>query len=208
MFSAQRQIRRAELPGAAQRLALLGSAVERLTQAGYVHLGLDHFALPDDELAVAFREGKMQRNFQGYSTRAGLDLLGLGMSAISRLGDVYTQEARGLPQWEQMVAADGLATSRGIRLTADDRRRARIIEAILCGREVVYADHEPAGEDFRTCYAAELRHLEEPVADGLVQLLPDRLRVTPRGRFLLRVIAMAFDAYATAAAVQPHATAA
>ncbi|HKY90040.1 MAG TPA: oxygen-independent coproporphyrinogen III oxidase [Nevskiaceae bacterium] len=208
MFRAQRKIRLDDLPDAAQRLALLALAIERLTQAGYVHLGLDHFALPGDDLAIAFREGRMQRNFQGYSTRAGLDLLGVGMSAISRLGDVYTQDERVLAKWEARVAEEGIATARGIRLTDEDRRRARIIEDILCGRDVRYSDHQAPDEDFRRRFAAELARLEGPRADGLVELLPDRLHVTREGRFLLRVIAMAFDAWCGAAGALPHSRAA
>lgn len=196
MFKAQRHIAAAELPDPALRLALVHAAVERLTGAGYVHIGMDHFARPGDELARARDQGRLQRNFQGYSTRAGLDLVGVGMSSISRLGGTYSQNARTLAEYQAAVDGGELATRRGLVMSQEDQLRAAVIERILCGREVHYAELGARfGVDVR-------RHLWEPIArleparvDGLVQSLPDRLIVTSLGRYFLRTLAMAFDAY-------------
>jgi oxygen-independent coproporphyrinogen-3 oxidase len=195
-FKPQRQIRTDQLPGAAAKLELLQLIVQRLLAAGYVHVGMDHFAHPDDELARALREGTMQRNFQGYSTHGGTDLLGLGMSAISRLADTYSQNARTLPGYYAAVDASTLPTERGIRLSADDAVRRDVIAALMCSGELHFADIERQhGIAFDRYFAAELVTLGSPEHDGLVQLREDGIRVTPQGRFLLRAIVMPFDAY-------------
>jgi oxygen-independent coproporphyrinogen-3 oxidase len=183
-------------PDAATRLEFLERSVQRLTAAGYVHIGTDHFARPGDELAVAAQEGRLQRNLQGYATRAGLDLLGLGATAISRLGGAYSQNARTIAEYEAAIDAGQLATVRGRRLTGDDQLRATVIERILCGREVRYGVLEARyGVHFKTHFQIALRHLRPAVRDRLVQVLPDRLAPTHRGRYLLRTMASAFDAY-------------
>lgn len=184
------------LPDAAGRLRLLHAAVEVLRAAGYVHIGTDHFARPSDELAVAARENRLQRNFQGYSTRAGLDLLGIGVTAISRMGGAYFQNACDLDRWEQAIDAQTLAVVRGRWLSEEDQIRGAVIERILCGREVRYSIFQSRfGIDFRQHFASELRALRPAVRDRLVEIGADRLRVTPRGRYLLRPLAMIFDAY-------------
>lgn len=196
LFKAQRQIAATDLPDPAMRLALVHTAVERLTGAGYVHIGMDHFARPGDELAQARDQGRLQRNFQGYSTRAGLDLVGIGVSSISRLGGAYGQNARTLVDYHAAIDGGELATRRGLVMSQEDLLRAAVIERILCGGEVHYAELGARfGVDVR-------RHLWEPIArlesargDGLVESLPDRLIVTPLGRYFLRTLAMPFDAY-------------
>ena len=196
MFKAQRQIRTTELPDAETRLHLLQLAINKLVAVGYVHIGMDHFARPDDELVLAQEQNRLQRNFQGYSTRAGLDLVGVGMSSISRIGGAYSQNARGLGDYQAAIEAGTLATTRGLVLTQEDQLRAAVIERILCGRDVRYAALcSRFGVDVRRHLRPALAQLEQAAGDGLVELLPDRLRITPRGRYFLRVIAMPFDAY-------------
>jgi oxygen-independent coproporphyrinogen-3 oxidase len=132
MFRAQRQIVDAELPDAELKLALLGLAVERLSSAGYQYIGMDHFALPDEDLARAQRHGDLHRNFMGYTTHADTDLIGIGVSAISRIGDSYSQNPRELPQWEQAIDAGHVPVWRGLTLDADDQLRAELIQALMC----------------------------------------------------------------------------
>lgn len=191
------------LPDAATRLKLLEHAVVRLARAGYEYIGTDHFARPGDELSTAAREGRLQRNFQGYATRAGLDLLGLGATAISRIGGAYSQNARTVDEYLAALGEGRLATVRGRRLSNDDQLRATVIERILCGREVRYQVLEAKhGVHFRTHFQAALRQLKPAARDRLVQLLPDRMSVTHRGRYLLRSLASFFDAY-----LEPEASA-
>ncbi|HEV2110223.1 MAG TPA: oxygen-independent coproporphyrinogen III oxidase [Gammaproteobacteria bacterium] len=195
-FKAQRQIRDAELPGPELRLKLLALAVERLTIAGYEYIGMDHFALPEDELAKARREGSLQRNFQGYSTHAGLDLVGLGMSAISHVGHVYAQNAKVLHDYYAALDQGRLAVNAGHALNEDDFIRADVINRLMCYDELRFADIERAYHIvFSEYFSLELRRLEPMAADRLISLEPDGIRVLPRGRFLLRNLAMQFDAY-------------
>ncbi|HEX7062232.1 MAG TPA: oxygen-independent coproporphyrinogen III oxidase [Woeseiaceae bacterium] len=201
LFKAQRRIKSAELPDAATRLALLALAVERLTAAGYVYIGMDHFALPDDDLAQAAANGTLQRNFMGYTTHARADLVGFGMSAISRIGASYSQNRRDLTGWEIDVAAGRLPAWRGIALSADDRLRAEVIEALMCRAEIdVRAIERRHAIAFDAYFADSLAQLEALALDGLVTVDRECIRATPRGRFLLRALAMCFDAYLAAPA--------
>jgi oxygen-independent coproporphyrinogen III oxidase len=195
-FKAQRQIDDADLPDAATKLALLATCVDRLGRAGYEYVGMDHFALPDDELVQAQRRGTLQRNFQGYSTHADCDLVGLGMSAISRVGDSYSQNAKDLIGYYAALDAGRLPIARGLTLTADDRIRRDAISELMCHGlldiPVFEAKHRL---DFTVYFASTLERLVELQGDGLIRLTPTRIAVTSRGRFLLRVVAMAFDRY-------------
>ena len=196
LFKAQRQIAPAELPGPELRLKLLSLAVEKLTAAGYEYIGMDHFALPEDELARAKRTGKLQRNFQGYSTMAGLDLVGLGLSAIGRIGRVYVQNAKTLNEYYAALDQGRLPVAAGLVMSNDDRVRADVINRLMCYDEVQFAEVEHSHHiDFREYFAPELERLQEQARDGLVVLETDRIRVLPAGRFLLRRLAMTFDAY-------------
>ena len=196
MFKTQRQIREDDLPDAAQKLAILETTIERLTAAGYVYIGMDHFALPDDELAEAQRAGTLQRNFQGYSTRAEYDLVALGPTAIGKIGPTYSQNLRDLEDYYARLDAGRLPVFRGLELSADDRLRRDVITELMCHSRVDFAAIEAAhGIDFRVTFADALERLRDMEADGLVALHEDRLEVLPRGRLLLRNIAMAFDAY-------------
>ncbi len=185
---------RAQLPGPEEKLGMFAVAHEKLTAAGYVDIGLDHFARPDDSLAVAQRAGTLHRNFQGYSTQAGASLYGFGMSSISSTPDSYRQSYKTLPEWREAIAAGRLPTDRGLRLTAEDQRRRTIIMRLMCDRRLDYAAlSRTLGLDFAATYAAELGRLDDLRADGLLRFTEAGLEVTPAGIPLLRVIAMRFD---------------
>ncbi len=187
------------LPSAEEKLAMFAVAHERLTAAGFLDIGLDHFARPDDALAVAQRAGTLHRNFQGYTTCAEASLYGFGLSAISATADTYRQNHRELAAWRAALDAGALPIERGLRLGAEDRRRRTIILRLMCDRRLDYADlSRQLGVEFSTAYAAELAGLEDLRADGLVRREAGGLAVTPAGQPLLRVIAMRFDPLFTA----------
>ena len=195
-FKAQRQIDAAELPDAATRLALLGLTIQTLTAAGYRYIGMDHFALPDDELSHAQDHGTLQRNFQGYSTHGACDMIGLGVSAIGRIGDCFTQNAKDLVGYYAALDAGRLPVARGLRLTEDDRIRGDLIQRIMCNGVVDIPAFEARHQvDFAVYFAPQLQSLRRLAADGLVVMTPGRIAATSRGRLLLRIIAMCFDAY-------------
>ena len=196
LFKPQKQIVAADLPDAETRLALLQLAIERLTAAGYAYIGMDHFALPDDALALAQARGGLHRNFMGYTTHADSDLVGLGVSAISHIGDSFSQNPRDLPSWQAALDEGRLPVFRGMRLDADDQLRADLIQQLMCQGEIpVTALERRYGIHFTEYFADSLAKLEPLVADGLVQVEPDRITATSRGRMLLRNIAMCFDRY-------------
>jgi oxygen-independent coproporphyrinogen III oxidase len=200
LFKPQRQIRDAELPSAEDKLALLGLTIERLSAAGYVYIGLDHFALEDDELVRAQAAGTLQRNFQGYSTHADADLVALGVSAISRVGDTYAQNAKTLGAYYRHLERGELPIERGIALDAEDRLRREVIQHLMCATRLDFAAIGRAfGVDFEAHFAAELASLEPLLKDGLAERDAAGLRVTTRGRLLLRHLAMAFDGRLAAA---------
>lgn len=196
VFKAQRQIRAEDLPDAQARLHLLQLAVERLTEAGYTYIGMDHFALPGDDLAVAVSRGDLHRNFMGYTTHAECDLIGLGVSAISRIGDSYSQNWRDLPAWEAALEAGSLPVWRGLALSFDDALRADIISQLMCRGEIdIDAVERSFGIEFEAYFAEALPQLRSLAGDGLLTMNRSQLAVTPRGRFLLRIVAMCFDGY-------------
>ena len=196
IFKPQTQIDDALLPDPDTKLALLQAAVEQLTAAGYVYIGMDHFALPDDELALAQARGGLHRNFMGYTTHADSDLVGLGVSAISHIGGSFSQNPRDLPSWETALDAGRLPVFRGMRMDEDDEIRADLIQSLMCQGEVrVRAFQERHGIGFAEYFAADLQRLWPLADDGLVEVGPDAIRATPRGRLLLRNIAMCFDRY-------------
>ena len=196
IFKMQRQMDAAALPSPAVRLAILKLVVERLTGAGYVYIGMDHFALPSDELAIAQAQRSLHRNFQGYSTRAECDLIGFGASSIGKVGDVYAQNAKDLAEYDAAIDAGRLALTRGVRLTADDRLRRDIITQLMCNLELRFDDFEAAyGIRFAETFAPQLERLRGFAEDGLVLLSGDKLEVLTAGRMLVRNIAMVFDRY-------------
>ena len=196
VFKAQRRIHSEELPDAATRMQLLSMAINMLSAAGYRHIGMDHFALSDDELIHAQDAGTLQRNFMGYTTYGGCDLLGFGVSAISHLGNSYTQNPRDLEAWEAAIDAGHLPVWRGIELDVDDIIRADVIGQIMCQGDVnITAIENHYGIDFWSYFAAARERLTQLEADGLVWICSSRLVASEQGRYLLRVIAACFDRY-------------
>ena len=192
------------LPEEAVKFGIFRTALDRFTAAGFEYIGMDHFARPEDELARARRDRTLRRNFQGYTTKAGTDLLGFGMSAIGSIGASYVQNQRELPAWRASVDASGAATFRGARLSADDGLRRAVIEALLCHGVLVKREIESRfGIDFDEYFADALEKLEPCRRDGLVELSPGEVRATPLGRIFLRNLAMPFDAYLAGASEKP-----
>ena len=201
LFKAQRLLRDADLPGADTRLALLGLAIERLTGAGYVYIGMDHFAKPGDSLAVAQRQGRLHRNFQGYSAHADADIIGLGVSAIGAVGATYSQNAKHLATYYAGISNHTLPIERGVSLNMDDALRRALIGRLMCHFALSVAALEQAFPIvFADYFATELAALGALEADGLVTVTPRWLTVTPRGRLLIRNICMVFDRYLSAPA--------
>jgi len=193
-FKPQRRIAAADLPGAADRVAMLGDAISGLLARDYRYIGMDHFALPGDALAIAKQEGRLHRNFQGYSTQPDCDLIALGVSAIGRLGPCYYQNAKTLPEYYEALASGVLPVVRGYVLADDDVLRRDVIMALMCqGRvdfEAIGAKHAVR---FADRFASELGKLREMARSGLVELDDKALQVTTSGWFLVRAIAMVFD---------------
>jgi oxygen-independent coproporphyrinogen-3 oxidase len=193
----QRGFERKDLPDARTKARVMLGAIRRFLEAGYRFIGLDHFAKPEDELSRAVQERTLRRNFMGYTTQAGVELLGFGPSSISELRGSYAQSRRELEAWQEAVEAGGLATLRGHMLSRDDIERRWVIGRIMCHGELRAAEFEQAfGRPFAEAYAPELATLEPAIGDGLVTRAGDgSLTVTPLGRLLVRNVAMAFDAY-------------
>ncbi|MGV7208366.1 oxygen-independent coproporphyrinogen III oxidase [Oxalobacteraceae bacterium A2-2] len=206
IFKPQRRISEDELPAPDVKLDMLGLCIRRLGEAGYVYIGMDHFAKPDDELAVAQRQGRLQRNFQGYSTRAEADLISCGVSAISAVGATYCQNEKTLEAYYQRLDEGQLPITRGIKLDTDDLLRRIIIQKLMCNFELSIASIEMAYPvRFRDYFAAELRQLQALEEDGLLTLDDEWISVTPKGRLLIRNICMVFDRHLAAARAQPVA---
>jgi len=184
------------LPDEQTKFRIFRTALERFRDAGFEYIGMDHFARPDDELSRARRDRTLHRNFQGYTTKAGTDLIGMGMSAIGSVGDAYVQNRRELPDYRRAVAEAGAATFRGCRLSPDDRIRRTVIGNLLCHGVVVKREIEHAfGIRFDEYFAGALERLRPCAEDGLVELSTPEVRATTLGRIFLRNLAMPFDAY-------------
>jgi len=195
-FMPQRRIESDDLPMPNQKLAMLKLAVTSLLAAGYVYIGMDHFALPEDELAKALVGGTLQRNFQGYATQADCDLIALGVSAISRIGNVYAQNHRVLEEYYAALDRQILPLAKGLTMKTDDLIRRSAIHDLLCQSEIMIPVFESQwGVEFARYFAPELEHLESLARDGLIELSSDRIFITPKGRFLARIVAMRFDRY-------------
>jgi oxygen-independent coproporphyrinogen-3 oxidase len=196
LFKAQTQIEERDLPDARTKLALLQLAIESLSAAGYRHIGMDHFALPDDDLSLAQDALSLHRNFMGYTTHAECDLIGLGVSAISHIGDSFSQNPRDLPAWEMAVDHGQTPVWRGLELGFDDRLRGDVIQQLMCHGAVDIASIERRYDIvFDEYFAEALVRLAPLAVDGLVVLDKERIAATSRGRLLLRIIAMCFDSY-------------
>lgn len=195
-FKPQRRIDAADLPSPADKLEILRLTGEKLAAAGYVYIGMDHFAKPDDELAVAQREGTLYRNFQGYSTQAECDLVGMGVTSIGKVGPSYAQNFSDLEQYYARIDAGELPVWRGLRLTRDDLIRRDAITRLICNFSLDFADFEDRwGLTMRDYFAPELAALQGMADDGLLVLDAQGIEVLPAGRLLIRNICMVFDAY-------------
>jgi oxygen-independent coproporphyrinogen III oxidase len=195
-FKPQRRINSDQVPSSEEKLQIMMQAIRRLTEAGYEYIGMDHFARVDDDLARAQRQGRLHRNFQGYSTRPDCDLIGLGVSAISKVGPTYSQNARALDEYYDRVRAGRLPTMRGILLDADDLLRRAVIMSLMChfgvSKEAIESAHLVRFDEYFRRDLEELKPLEQA---GLVENTREWINVTPRGKQLVRAIAMTFDGY-------------
>lgn len=195
-FKPQRRINEADLPSAEQRLQIFLMSLRRLLDAGYVYIGLDHFAKPDDSLALAMKDRSLHRNFQGYTTRADCDLIALGLSSIGKIGASYVQNSRSLDDYYAMLDQDVLPVEKGIHLSADDLLRREMIMTLMCGHPVNVAEIEAQfGIRFQDYFAEELKRLSAYADEGLMELTPATLSVTAKGRMFVRAYAMVFDQY-------------
>ena len=196
MFPAQKRMNETDMPSPDEKLRILHSTTERLLEAGYVYIGMDHFAKPDDELAVAQRQGSLYRNFQGYATHAECDLVGMGATSISLVDNTYAQNYKNLEDYYAAIDAGHLATWRGVWLTEDDELRRDVITQLICHFALDFAKMEAKwGIVFKEYFADALEKLKPMEEDGLVVLQENSLLVTPKGRLLIRNICMPFDAY-------------
>jgi len=186
----------AHLPEGREKFAIFRAGLESFLDAGYLYIGMDHFALPGDELAVAQKNRTLHRNFQGYTTKAGADLYGMGVSAISSVASAYAQNSREIPAYQAAAKERGIATMRGYRLSPDDEIRRAVIGRLLCHTVIFKREIEREfGVDFDEYFAAELERLAEPRDEGLVTFDAGEIRVTALGRIFIRNIAMVFDRY-------------
>jgi oxygen-independent coproporphyrinogen-3 oxidase len=184
------------LPEGMQKFEIFRTGLLKFLEAGYLYIGMDHFAKSGDELAVSQQNRTLHRNFQGYTTKAGADLYGMGITAISGIQNAYAQNQRDIPSWEKAVNERGIATMRGYHLSEDDRLRRTVISRLLC-HTIVFKDEisQEFNIDFDTYFADELQRLEPFREDGLVLLTPNEIRTTPLGRIFIRNAAMIFDPY-------------
>jgi len=195
-FKPQRRISEYELPAASAKISMLSDALAALIGAGYVYVGMDHFALPDDALAVAKRQGRLHRNFQGYSTQPDCDLISLGVSAIGRVGATYSQNAKTLEEYYDYIDRGRFPVVRGLALSRDDLVRRAVIMAIMCQGQLQYESIELAYMiDFKSYFASELIALQTLQDNGMVVLEDSGLQVTEMGWFFVRAVAMLFDRY-------------
>jgi oxygen-independent coproporphyrinogen-3 oxidase len=198
-FKPQRRIHAAELPAGGAKVAMLSRSLDAFTEAGYVYIGMDHFALPDDALAVAKRQGRLHRNFQGYSTQADCDLIALGVSSIGRVGATYSQNAKTMEEYCDLLDQGHLPVVRGLALSRDDLIRRAVIMALMCQGQLQFESINLAWlVDFKKYFAAELSQLEDMQAQGLVQLSDSGIQVSAMGWFFVRGVAMVFDRYVQA----------
>ena len=196
IFMPQRRIHEDDLPAGQVKLDILSMAVKTLTDAGYVYIGMDHFAKPDDELAVAQRQHRLHRNFQGYSTHSDCDLVAIGVSSIGKIGPTYNQNFREPDDYYDALDRNVLPIMRGMELNDDDLIRRAIIQDLMCHFELVKGSLKTDFQiDFDEYFATELGELQEYEREGLLKLTPERVSVTPKGRMLIRNICMVFDKY-------------
>jgi oxygen-independent coproporphyrinogen-3 oxidase len=196
MFKPQRRINEDELPSAEEKLNILQLCIDKLQNAGYVYIGMDHFAKAADALVKAQEEGTLHRNFQGYSTNADCDIVAMGITAISRIGDNYSQNVRTIDEYEACLKQSRIPVFRGIELEADDVLRREIINDLMCNNSLDIDKLERKwGIDFKTYFKSSLNNLQKMADDGLLKISNSRLTITTSGRILARSICMQFDRY-------------
>lgn len=195
-FRPQRLIKAEELPAPADKLAMLQNCIEQLREAGYRYIGMDHFALPGDELAIAQENGQLQRNFQGYTTHGHCDLIGMGVSSISQIGNLYAQNSSHLKQYEERLDAGRLAVFRGLTCNKDDQLRRAVIQKLICDFRLTFSDIETRfGMVFRDYFSSAWPALRQMHSDGLIVLGESSIDILPAGRLMARSVCMLFDRY-------------
>ena len=195
-FKGQRMINADDIPAPEVKLDLLHHTIDKLCSRGYIYIGMDHFALPDDELVLAREDGTLQRNFQGYSTHRQCDLIALGVSGIGGIGNMFAQNAVTTMEYEEIIERGELPVKKGLLVDDDDLVRAAVIQDLMCYDRLDFdAFGERHGIDFRAYFADEVKQLDVLEDDGLIELSDRGITITPRGRLLLRNIAMTFDRY-------------
>jgi oxygen-independent coproporphyrinogen-3 oxidase len=196
IFKPQRRIDESQLPEPKEKLKILQMTAEKLADAGYVYIGMDHFARPDDELALAQREGTLYRNFQGYSTHSNCDLVGMGMTSIGSVANCYAQNVRGLDDYYEIIDKGELPVFRGVKLNRDDELRRGVITQLICHFELTFAKiNQQWDVDFKDYFEPELEQLQSMADDGLLEVSDQGIYVTPGGQLLIRNICMVFDVY-------------
>ncbi len=197
-FKTQRQINDDDIPSPEEKLDILQMTGQRLLDAGYVYIGMDHFAKPDDELAIAQREGKLYRNFQGYSTHSDCDLIGLGATSIGRVGNSYSQNVKDIAEYDRLINQGKIPVVKGLELTSDDKLRCAVITQLICHFDLDFSPIETNFSiDFKHYFADELERLQIMQTEGLLTIFEDKIEVLPPGRLLIRNICMIFDRYLT-----------
>jgi oxygen-independent coproporphyrinogen-3 oxidase len=195
-FKGQRMINDADIPLPETKLEILHHTIDKLGESEYVYIGMDHFALPDDELVHAQHNRTLQRNFQGYSTHRECDLIALGVSAIGSIGNIYAQNTTSTTEYESLLESGKLPISRGIEVDADDLLRAEVISQLMCYDRLVFNEFDAANSiEFLQYFSDEVKNLQPLADDGLVSIDAEQISITPKGRLLLRSIAMVFDRY-------------
>jgi oxygen-independent coproporphyrinogen-3 oxidase len=195
-FKGQRMINDSDIPLPATKLDILRHTIEKLGESDYVYIGMDHFALPDDDLVIAQENGSLQRNFQGYSTHGDCDLIGLGVSAIGSIGNAYSQNSTSTKEYEDLLSAESLPVKRGIEIDQDDTLRGEVIQELMCYDRLDFAAFEKEhGVEFSSYFRRELERLQPLAKDGLVHIDGEQITISAKGRLLLRSIAMVFDRY-------------
>ncbi|MDH3989139.1 MAG: oxygen-independent coproporphyrinogen III oxidase, partial [Gammaproteobacteria bacterium] len=193
-FKGQRMINEADIPAPQTKLEILHHTIDKLDASEYVYIGMDHFALPEDDLVKAQEDGTLQRNFQGYSTHSECDLVGLGVSAIGSIGNVFNQNTPSTAEYETTLHEGRLPVKRGIEVDADDLIRADVIKRLMCYDRLIFTEFDSAHQiDFRSYFSNELERLEPLANDDLIGISNEQITITPKGRLLLRSIAMVFD---------------
>jgi len=196
LFKTQRQIKDEDLPGPGEKLEILGETIQSLQDAGYVYIGMDHFAKPDDELAIAQRKGNLYRNFQGYSTNASCDVIGFGITAISKISNSYSQNIRTLEEYHSALEKNITPLLRGYKLNDDDELRREVISKLICHFQIEFREIEDLFNiDFSDYFSKEINILADMQRDELLIINEDAIEILPAGRFLIRNICSVFDIY-------------